>query len=1592
RGEVVIQGPNVVDGYENNPEANAKSFTNGWFRTGDQGVLDAEGYLTLTGRIKELINRGGEKIAPREIDEVLLKHPGVAEAVAFPVPHNNLGEEVAAAVVLREPHSESAILKFCREHLADFKCPKKVFIVTKIPRTATGKIQRGAVAKELAPPAPDATSGSSTWHAPRTSEEKLVCELFAQVLHLERVGPDDNFFELGGHSLIATQLVSRIRAALGVALEIETLLEFPSAGQLSKHLREAGRGRAPLEPSKRPERLPLSHAQMSLWFVDRLEGGSPEYNTPKPLRLRGELDRAALERAVNTIFERHESLRTRFAELDGEPAQVIDPAVRIEIPMEDLSALDDATRRERVTAALRRESAQPFDLARGPMLRLKLLKLGDQEHILLRTVHHIVSDGWSEGVFNRELAALYEAYREGRENPLPPLPVQYADFALWQRAYQNEPAFGESLAYWRQQLAGIPERLELPVDRPRPARQTFEAGEFQATLSGGQVAALKRLSQQNQATLYMTLLAGFGALLARYSGQDDIVVGSPIANRRDARLEELIGCFVNSLVMRVRVKPETSSLELLEQVRRTALDAYRHQDVPFERLVEELSPARSLSATPLFQVMFAMQNAPAAPRILKGLLAEPVAGDEPRVPFDLAVHVLEQDQGIAIVWQYNRNLFDRWRIEQMARHYARLLDAMAANADQPVGQVDLLDTEERRRILEEWNDTERAVPETTLAEAFEEQAARTPDRVAAVHGSQRITYRRLNERANQLAHSLRDFGVGPEVLVGICLERSLDLLVAQLGVLKAGGAYVPLDPNYPFERLKYIVRDSQVSLVLSNARFRKRIPSDRIVDVEEVLRRPASRARLECGITPDHAAYVIYTSGSTGQPKGVVATHRSTLNRLAWMWERYPFQSDDVCCAKTSLNFVDSISEIFGPLLRGVPLVIMSDEDVKDVRRILELVKAHRITRLVMVPALLREVLEMLPLADPEPSCLRLVVTSGEALPRELAEQFAACMPEQTRLLNLYGSSEVAGDVTYFEASTAPIRGPVPIGRPISNTQIYIVDSRLNPVPAGVAGELLAGGLNVARGYWNRPELTAERFLPDPFSRRAGARLYRTGDVARWLPDGNIEYLGRADRQVKIRGFRVELGEVESAMSRHAAVAQALASLQTDRSGEKRLVAYLVPRPGAAEPAAAQLRKHLARDLPDFMLPWAFVWMAALPLGPTGKIDRNALPAPDRARDEASPYRAPRDEREEVLAILFCELLGVERVGIDDDFFALGGHSLAAMRLVSRIKALLGAEVLPALLFEEPTIAGLAAAMQSGEPGPSTCIVPIQPRGVKPPFFCVHGMGGPVISLRHLGQCLGADQPTFGVQAVGLDGKQAPHATVEDMASHYVREMRTIQPAGPYYLGGWSFGGVVAFEMAQQLRASGETVALVALFDSSVTRYLPAGQSPGHKLQVLKSHISFHSAQLWQLPFRQRISYCRSLLSRRWNNAALRWKYAGLEQELPVLYDVLEVQMVAALNYHPNPYDSKLTLLRSVYSKNIHKGSRTLGWELLTPHAVEVLDVPGDHNSMLQPPNVRILADKLAACLEKARQENGESQGDSSRSAGSAVTSTLTSA
>jgi amino acid adenylation domain-containing protein len=1167
--------------------------------------------------------------------------------------------------------------------------PAAIIQVENWPLTTAGKIDRQALPVPVV-----ARRGQAD--APRTPVEEILCSLFADVLDVERVGIADDFFALGGHSLLGTVLVSRVRDALGVDLPIRTLFEAPTVALLSARLPATGAARPALVRQPRPALVPASFAQQRLWFIDQLEERSAEYNMPEALRLRGRLDAEALRRAIETIVARHEILRTRFAVADGVPVQLIEPPPHVALPVLELQGLEPAARDAAVQAALRDEWSIPFDLTRGPLLRTGLLRLDEEEHVLLLTLHHIISDGWSQDILHRELATLYAAFIEGRQDPLPPLAIQYADFTLWQQVCVNG-ASQEGLAYWTAQLAGAPERLTLPMDRPRPERRTFAAERFDVWLTEAETAALRELGRAHQATLYMVLLAAFGTLLARHSGQDDVVVGTPIANRGDTQLEHLVGFFVNSLVMRVRVAPEQRFTDLLAEVRRTALDAYRHQDVPFERVVEAVAPPRSLNVPPVIQVTFALQSTPNDARfVLPGLRMEPVSSGTLRVRFDLEVHAEEEEDGqLRVMWLYNRDLFDSWRIEQMARHFARVLRAVAASPACRLDELPWLDAAERRQVLAEWNAPAVVAPRQTVPERFEAQAARTPTAIAIVEGETTITYAELDARANRLARRLVADGVVSEDVLAVSIPPSIDLIVALLGTLKAGAAYLPLDAGHPETLQQRMCQAAGVRGILTARAFGWLLTPDapRTYDVTVMTTPGAGIAETETvwrrRIDPRGAAYVMFTSGSTGAAKGVVVAHAGIV-RLVCDANYVTLDASTVLLQLAPVAFDASTFEIWGPLLNGGRLIV-GPEDVRDLALVGEALRRHGVTTLWLTAGLfqvmVRERLDDL-------RGLRELIAGGDVLPvaevRRAIEALTHC-----RLLNGYGPTEATTFTTVWPIQgVEPAMVSIPIGRAIGESHVYVLDTRLAPVPVGVAGELYIAGPGLARGYVGQAQATAASFVANPYG-TAGTRMYRSGDLVRWRPDGTLEFLGRIDRQRKVRGFRVEPAEVEQLLALHAAVRDCLVLVEGDDIQDKQLIAYWI----AAEGATAtwrDLRQHMRERAPSPLVPAHFVRLEAWPLTDRGKIDRRALPPPAPVDESASEGEAVpsatemHDPQMELLCSLFASVLGVERVSVDDDFFACGGHSLLATVLVSRIRATLGVELTIRTLFEAPTVRELS--------------------------------------------------------------------------------------------------------------------------------------------------------------------------------------------------------------------------------------------------------------------------------------------------------------
>ena len=1189
-----------------------------------------------------------------------------------------------------------------RSHVAarvpSYLVPAAFVVLERMPLLPNGKVDRSSLPEleEIS------AMPKAAYVAPRTPYEEVVARIWEDVLGLAQISVHENFFELGGHSLIATQVMSRLREALNCEMPLRRLFELPTIAELAASIEETKRSSpaalSPLEKADRDGELPLSFAQERLWFLNRMEPESTAYHLFTGIRLHGPLNVAAFEQTLQEIVRRHEILRTTFATVEGRPQQRIGPPT-LSLRVTDLSALDEHERTAAVERLANKSAHRRFDLAVGPLLHTELLRLGHDEHVLFFTMHHIISDGWSSTVLVREVAALYEAFGAGRPSPLPDLSVQYADYAMWQRGWLQGAVLYDHLAYWRQQLAGAPV-LELPTDRPRPAVQTFNGGAISFALSQDLSAALAALSRRTGATLYMTLLAAFATLISRYSNQTDVVLGSDTANRTRIETEALIGFFVNMLVLRLDLAGNPRFTELLKRVREVTLAAYAHQELPFEKLVEELHVPRELSRNPLFQVLFTLQNASSSQQELRELRLESIGAGGRPAKFDLTLAMRETDEGLRGIFEYNTDLFDAASVQRMAAHFENLLTAIVEDPQQHLSALKIITGDERRTLLSDWAESERSVLDVECAHvAFEKQAATRPEADAVRCGSTRLTYRELNQRSNQLANYLRSVGVQPDVPVALCLSRSEAMVVAILGVLKAGGAYVPLDPNDPLERLLLIFEETKTPVVLTESSLADRLPSTwgqvlcLDTDWNLVAAQPETIANTAHA---ENLAYVIYTSGSTGRPKGVMVTHRGLVNYLSWSTEAYCVSEGQGAPSHSPLSFDLTVTSLLAPLWAGRSVTILPDETAA--AGLIESLRNESGYSLVKItPAHLALLANSIP--DNASVWTNAIIIGGEMLTFEVLAPWRRKLPH-TRFINEYGPTETVVGCCVYEvnAETANGAGAVPIGRPITNTQLYVLDAGFEPTPIGVAGELYIGGFGLARGYLERPDLTAESFVPDPFSAEPGARLYRTGDLARYLPDGNFDFLGRRDQQVKLRGFRIELGEIENVLARHHALREAVVTVREDVPGDRRLVAYVVAE---EDQSASALRDYLHETLPDYMTPSSFVFLDALPLTTNGKVDRRALPAPDGARpDGETEYVAPRTPVEEVLAGIWTELLTLERVGVHDNFFVLGGHSLLATQLLARLLTLFKLELPLITVFQSPTIAEFAEALRAHEAKP----------------------------------------------------------------------------------------------------------------------------------------------------------------------------------------------------------------------------------------------------------------------------------------------------
>nr|WP_281176385.1 non-ribosomal peptide synthetase [Pseudonocardia acaciae] len=1416
-GELYIAGPGLARGYLGRPGLSAGRFVacpfggsgERMYRTGDLVRWNSEGELEFLGRADEQVKVRGFRIEPGEIESVLCVHPGVERAVVVAREDRPGDVRLVGYVIAPEGAVDPSLVReFVRGRLPEYMVPAAVVVLDGLPLTPNGKLDRRAL------PAPDFGSGVAG-RAARSPQEQLLAELFAEVLGVASVAVEDDFFALGGHSLLATRLVARIRATLGVEVGVRALFDAPTVAGLAARLVDSGRPRLALRAGERPGRVPLSFAQRRLWFLHQMEGPSATYNIPLALRLSGRLNREALRAAVDDVVARHESLRTVFSEIDGVPYQ------RILDPTEARPAwrVTETTAAE-LPRALATATRYEFDLAAEVPMRAELFTIGDDEHILLILVHHIAGDGWSLGPLWADLTTAYAARCHDTAPDWAPLPVQYADYTLWQHRLlgdQSDPdsLFATQLAYWTGQLAGLPEQLQLPTDRPRPPVASHRGDFLTVELDADLHEALRRLSRRDGTSLFMVLQAGLAALMSKLGAGEDIAVGSPIAGRTDQALDDLVGFFVNTLVLRTDTSGDPTFTELLARVRETALDAYAHQDVPFEYLVEVLNPTRSLAHHPLFQVMLAVQNTPRGDFDLPRLDVEAMPVSIGAAKFDLFVNLSEHRDGLRGMIEFATDLFDAETVETLFARWVRLLEAAAGDPDTPISQLDILTAEERHRLLVEHNDTAAPIPAATVPALFEHQARTTPEAGAVEADDTTWTYAELNAAANRLAHELIAHGTGPEHIVALALPRSPRLATAILAVLKTGAAYLPIDPDYPPTRIELMLRDAHPTLLITNQDTHDDLPTTEstphlVIDHPDTIGRltnhpdtnPTGRAH------PLHPAYVIYTSGSTGTPKAVVMPSGGLVNLLSWHHRGVGGGPGGKVAQFTAVSFDVSAQEILSTLTSGQTLVVPPDEVRRDAEKLAAWLDRNHVAQLfapnLVVGALAESAVEH----GRDLARLTEIAQAGESLVlgdrlRELCRRTPA-----RRLHNHYGPTETHVATAYTLPSDVEDWPPSsPIGRPIHNTRVFVLDSALRLVPVGVPGELYVAGAGLARGYLGRPGLTAQRFVACPFG-GPGERMYRTGDLARWSAEGELEFLGRADEQVKIRGFRIEPGEVEAALRGHPAVARAAVVAREDRPGDKRLVAYVT---ATVEPGV--LREHLRARLPEYMVPSAVVALDELPLTPNGKLDRRALPAPEVG--PAGAPRAPRTPQEQLLAELFAEVLGLARAGVEDDFFALGGHSLLATRLIARIRATLGVELGLRTLFENPTPAGLATRLDVDDPRDAfDVMLPLRPRGRRAPLFCIHPASGVSWCYSGLMRYLGPDYPIYGVQARGLGRPEPRPTSIPRMAADYVDQIRLVQPTGPYHLLGWSFGGVAVHAVATELQRRGERVAFLAVLDA----------------------------------------------------------------------------------------------------------------------------------------------------------------------------------
>ncbi|NLH16531.1 MAG: amino acid adenylation domain-containing protein [Phycisphaerae bacterium] len=1573
-GELYIGGVQVARGYIGRPELTAERFipdpfshdpAGRLYKTGDICRWLDDGNIEYLGRADDQIKLRGFRIELGEIESVLRNHPSVRQAVVM-AREDEAGQKVLVGYVvpkIPENFNEEELRNYLALKLPEYMVPSLFVEIETVPVTASGKTNRKALPKPH-----KIRMGCSGGTVPQTEIQQALAEIWKEILGIPSVHLEDHFFRLGGHSLKAIQVIYRVQSYFDLQIPVSCLFDHPTLERFSEaveSLRSQDQNRAVQIPRiARDKPIPQSYAQQRLWFIESLLRNIPLYCVSFRIDLRGPLNYQILENSIRKILDRHEAFRTMFSVIDGKPVQIIHSGVEWNLPVSDFSNRVGTSAEEYIAVA-QREAGTIFNLQTGPLFHFHLLKAGEDHHILLLNMHHLITDGWSIGIFIRELQDQYVSLLLGTEIQAVALPIQAADYGCWQRN-QIDYLISQSMNYWKHQLPEDPPSCTLPEDYPRPNEQTYAGNWFYYRISSNLYLRLKDMASRHHVTLNIFLLASFACVLHRLTGMADILIGSPISGRTRHDLENIIGFFVNTIVLRFRTHPGETFNEYLQETLQRSKEAHRHQELPFGVIVESLKPRRDPCKNIYFQIMFAYQDARYWSLSLPGIKSRVQESHTTVSNFDMTLFAEENDEGLLLRAEYNTDLYKEETIRRFLRLYEHVLESIVADPSQRIDQINLL-TSEDAVAIRQWNKNERAYPrDRRINQIYEDQVAKTPDAVALEFEGQMLTFAELNAQANQLAHYLCQKGVGRNIPVGLCMDRSLEMMVALLAILKAGGGYVPLDPLYPAERLRLMAKEAGVTLILADAGLQGIFPESiqRINPADTAIYESYPETNPSWEGTSEDLAYIVFTSGSTGTPKGVAVPHRGVV-RLVFGQDYMEFGPELCMLQLAPVSFDASTLEIWGPLLHGGRCVLYPGR-IPELEQLEGVLQRKKITALWLTASLFNMVIDTRPLMLAN---VATVLTGGEALSVPHVRKALEVLPN-VQLVNGYGPTEsTTFTCCYRIPKSLPERlSSIPIGRPIANTQVYILDSHLQPVPIGVSGELYIGGDGLARGYVNRPELTAERFVRDPFSEDSSRRLYKTGDMCRWLGDGTIEFLGRMDDQVKIRGFRIELGEIESALRSHPLVQQAVVTAREDEPGQKVLVGYVVQKEKERY-NEKDLQEYLATKLPEYMIPSTIVELDTIPLTASGKADRKQLPRPRMSKISGKDL-LPQTDTEIQLAEIWKRLLKREVVYRDDHFFRLGGHSLLAAELFFRIQDRFSIHLPIPTIFEAPTLGQLAAAIDRATTEMTTRdLVQIKSGSGAHPIFYLPGIGGHTLSFYHLAEAMQINCPQYGLNLRGLDGKSEPQESIEEMATYFVELVRSVQPQGPYNLCGFSFGGRVAFEMALQLQSAGEPIGFLGMLGATAPGYPPMPENPllriGYRLVDFGRIGPARQWRYLRFKIRKILSRVRREIRGKGRNGT-----TTVHMEMPYQQSVVKAAMKAWYQYKPvRKLAGDLTVIREgqslsdLYARYIDP---EYGWGRYVEGNIRVHQLDCGHMDLFRPPFVEELGRVMEQCLRES--------------------------